>query len=203
MTRHLIHTAAAALVALASIPALPSPVAAQPAARPETPLTTVWASLPGTVAPGAKVVVRTRDGEVAVGRVRSLSDTAIVIESGQLRTIPAVAVDTIESRRAGRRVKNFAGRGLRVGAALGGILAFGWLMQPHDGPCTSDDCLTGQDALFGMVFFPAAGTAIGAGVGLLIPGERRVLYARGAPASVAIAPIAGQGRRGAQLRMVF
>jgi hypothetical protein len=204
MTRQMVWTcAAAALAALVSIPALPSPAAAQEAARPTPPAVSAWESLPGVVAEGATVVVRTRDGQAAKGRVRSLSDTAIVLESGQLRTIPAMTVESIEGGRAGRRVKNFAARGFKAGAALSALLAVSWLFQPHDGPCTSDDYLTANDALFGMLFCPAAGTAIGAGVGLLVPGGRRVLYARGAPYPVAIAPIAGRGRRGLQLRVAF
>jgi hypothetical protein len=203
MTRQIVRASAAALAALVSLPALPAPAAAQEAARPKLPAVTAWELLPGVVTEGKTVVVKTRDGQAAKGRVRSLSDTAIVLESGQLRTIPAMTVESIETGRRGRRVKAGAGAGFTIGVVLGLAGVVGWAWQPHDGPCTSDDCLTASDALFGMLFFPAAGAAIGAGVGLFVPGERRVLYARGAPYPVAIAPIAGQGRRGLQLRVAF
>ena len=204
MTRQIARTsAAAALAALVSIAALPAPAAAQEAARSKLPSVTAWELLPDVVSEGKTVVVRTRDGQSAKGRVRSLSDTAIVIDSGRLQTFPAVAVDTIETGRRGRRVKAGAGAGFTVGVVLGLAGVVGWAWQPHDGPCTSDDCLTGSDALFGMIFFPAAGAAIGAAAGLLFPGERRVLYARAAPHPVALAPMAGRGRRGLQLRVAF
>jgi len=193
----------AALVLLASVAALPSGAAAQAGAESKRPAATAWESLPGVVTEGKTVVVRTRDGQTAKGRVRSLSDTAIVIESGRLLTIAAVDVETIEGDRAGRQVRRGVVQGLKVGAALGGLIAGSWLLfQPHDGPCTTDDCLTGRDALIAMVAFPAVGAAIGAGAGLR-PGERRMLYARGEHGSMAIAPIVGRGRRGAQLRVAF
>jgi len=193
----------AALVLLASVAALPVGAAAQASAESKRPAATAWESLPYVVTEGKTVVVRTRDGQTAKGRVRSLSDTAIVIESGRLLTIAAVDVETIEGDRAGRQVKRGVVQGLKVGAALGGLIAGSWLLfQPHDGPCTTDDCLTGRDALIAMVVFPAVGAAIGAGAGLR-PGERHMLYARGEHGSVAIAPIVGRGRRGAQLRVAF
>ena len=204
MTRQIVRTsAAAALAALMSLPALPGPAAAQEAARSKLPAVTAWESLPDVVTEGKTVVVRTRDGQAAKGRVRSLSDTAIVLESGQLRTIPAVDVETIEGDRVGRSVKQRAILGLKAGAGLSAVIGIAWLFQPHDAPCTSDDCLKGSDALTAMLVCPAALAAAGAAVGLLFPGERRVLYARGAPYPVAIAPIAGQGRRGLQLRVAF
>lgn len=204
MSHRLVRTAvAAALVSLWSGAAFPSQAAAQEGARPKLPAATSWAWLPGIVTEGQTVVVRTRDGQSAKGRVRSLSDTAITIESGKLRTIPAVDVETIEGDRAGRQVKQSVVQGLKIGGALAGVFAFTWLMQPHDGPCTSDDCLTGSDTLSAMAFVTAAGPAIGATVGLLARGERRVLYARGERGLVAIAPIAGHGRRGARLRVAF
>lgn len=204
MSHRLVRTAvAAALVSLWSGAAFPPHAAAQEGARSKLPAATAWESLPGVVTEGKTVVVRTRDGQSAKGRVRSLSDTAITLELGRLRTIPAVDVETIEGDRAGRQVKRSVVQGLKFGGVLAGLVAFTWLFQPHDGPCTSDECLSGSDALSLMVFFPAAGAVIGATAGLLRPGERRVLYARAAPYPVAIAPIAGQGRRGVQLRVAF
>jgi hypothetical protein len=203
MRRHTVRTAiAAAIVSVWAAAALPSRAAAQEVAPSRLPA--AWEALPAVVAEGKTVVVTMRDGQTAKGRVRSLSDTAIVIDSGRLRTIRAVDVETIENGRAGRRVKSFAARGFKAGAALGGVVAISWLLfQPHDGPCTSDDCLTGSDALFAVLFFPAAGTAVGAGVGLMVPGGRRVLYTRSGYGAVTIAPLAGHGRRGAELRVAF
>lgn len=200
MPHRLVRTAVAVL---ASVCVLPAPAASQEPGQSTRPATTAWEWLPGVVTEGQTVVVKTRDGQSAKGRVRSLSDTAIVIESGQLRTIPAVDVETIQGDRVGRSVKQRAILGLKAGAGLSAIIGIAWLFQPHDTPCTSDDCLKGSDALSAMLFCPAAFAAAGAAVGLLFPGERRVLYARGEHGSVTIAPLAGPGRRGLQLRVAF
>ena len=141
-----------------------APVAAGPAAgQGRIPMSTTWEEVPQVVAGGATVVVRTRDGSAMKGRLRSLSDTAIVLEGGKVRTIPAAA----------------------------------------DTTCAPEECVTWSDALFGAFFFPAVGTGIGATIGALIPGKRALLYAAPASSSVAFAPIAGHGRRGAELRVAF
>ena len=204
MSHRLIRTAAAAaIVSLWSGAAFPSQATAQEGARPKLPAATSWQSLPAVVIEGKTVVVRTRDGQSAKGRVRSLSDTAITLDSGRLQTIQAADVETIKGDRAGRSVKQRAILGLKAGAGLSAVIGIAWLFQPHDAPCTSDDCLKGSDVASAMLFCPAAFAAAGAGVGLLVPGERRLLYARGDRGSVALAPLAGHGRRGIQLRVAF
>ena len=87
--------AATALCVLALALAADSPVAAQP----RVPATTAWYALPGVVPARATVVVRTRDGQSTRGRVSSLSDTAIVLEGGRVRSFPAADVVAIDGPR--------------------------------------------------------------------------------------------------------
>jgi hypothetical protein len=59
------------------------------------------------------------------------------------------------------------------------------------------------DAPAAGVVLPAMGVGIGAGMGALIPGKRRLIYSAGAPGAPAIAPIAGKVRRGAAVHVGF
>ena len=107
------------------------------------PITATWEALPGIVPKGATVVVRTLDGGSARGRLRSLSDSAIVLDGGNVRTIPASAVVSLEGSRGGRPVK----RGARIGATIGiwmaAVAAYATLEQSMSSePCAPDECVT-------------------------------------------------------------
>jgi hypothetical protein len=60
-----------------------------------------------------------------------------------------------------------------------------------DTTCGTEACVTWSDARFG------------AAIGALIPGRRTLLYAAPASSWLALAPIAGHGRRGAAVRVAF
>ena len=78
------------------------PAAAQTSLR--IPAVTRWGEPPGVAPEGTPVVVKMLDGTTVTGRVSGLSDTAIVLDGGRIRTIPAASVDSIESGRGRRGV---------------------------------------------------------------------------------------------------
>ena len=156
--------AAAAFCVLALAFAAASPAAAQP----PVPSTTTWYALPGVVSAGSTVVVRTREGQSMEGRVASLSDTAIVLEGGRVRSFPAADVVAIEGPREGRAVK----RGAMLGVAFGSLFGLGLAAPPlTEGYCDPEERMTWTDALIGALALPAMGAGIGAGIGLMVPGK--------------------------------
>ena len=202
---HLHRTApvAAFLAAFALALLEPGSAAAQP--RIPTSAAPSWEALSGVLPEGASVVVKTRDGHSTKGRLRSLTDTAIAVESGRVKTIPAADVVSIEERRGKRPVM----RGMKTGL-YGGLVIFGFFLMgaaPYadgqDCAPADEDCITGSDVLFAAIALPALGAAIGAGLGALKPLTRTLVYRAGADVSLGISLAAGKGRRGAQLRVGF
>ena len=177
---------------------LPCPASAQSAFQ----VTAAWYALPGVVPEGATVVVRTRDGQSTKGRVRSLSDTDIVLEGGHVKSFPAADVVTIEGQNR-RSVKRAAGRGAGAGLMLALLLVIG--AGPQDSACsTPEECNSRGTGVYGTALaLPVVGAGIGAAVGALIPDKPTLYYSRGGSAGVALAPIAGHGRRGAAVRVAF
>jgi len=177
---------------------LPCPVSAQTAFR----VTASWYALPGVVPEGATVVVRTRDGQSTKGRVRSLSDTDIVLEGGRVKSFPAADVVAIEGRNR-RSVMRDAGTGAGVGLGLALVLLIA--AGPQDSPCsTPEECNSRGTGVYGTALaLPVVGAGIGAAVGALVPGKPTLFYSSEGSARVSLAPIAGHGRRGAVLRVAF
>jgi hypothetical protein len=178
--------------------------ASAPAAGQGTvPITATWEALPGIVPEGATVVVRTLDGGSAKGRLRRLSDSAIVLDGGNVRTIPASAVVSLEGSRGGRPVKRGARMGATIGIWMAAIAAYAALEQSVSSePCAPDECVTWSDAGAMALVLPAMGAGIGAGVGLMVPGKRTLIYSAGAP----VAPAGGYAtamRRVAAVRVTF
>ena len=122
--------AAPAFCVLALALAAASPAAAQP----RVPSTETWYALSGVVPAGTTVVVRTRDGRSTKGRVSSLSDTAIVLEGGRVRSFPAADVIAIEGPND-RSVMRDAGTGAGVGLGLALMLLIG--AGPQDSACST------------------------------------------------------------------
>lgn len=179
-----------------------APAAAQHAA----PMTGAWHALPGVIADGARVQVKTRDGHSTRGRLRSLSDTAIVVEAGQVKVIESVEVVSIEDWRGRRPIIPAMKAGAGAGAVLFGFYL--WAAAPyliHGVECApaDDECISGSDVLYAAILLPATGAAIGAGLGALVPGTRTLVYKAGADVAVGIAPLVGRGRRGIALRVAF
>jgi hypothetical protein len=181
--------------AVAVLLAVPGSTAAQPA----TPVIAAWADLRGIVPEGSTVVVRTRDGNRTSGRLRSLSDTAIVLDRGRVRTIQALEVESIEGDRGPRPFR----RGARIGIEVGLLLAGLYSAAAVDADCLREECVSWSDALAGAFILPAMGAGIGAALGALIPGKRTLLYSAGAPRSLTVLPVASRGRRGAAVRVAF
>jgi hypothetical protein len=180
---HPTRSASAAIILGVAALMLPAPVPA--AGQGPVPVTASWDALPKIVPEGATVVVRTLDGGSARGRLRSLSDSAIVLDGGKLRTIPASAVVSLEGSRGSRPVK----RGARIGATIGiwmaAIAAYAAFEQSVSSePCAPDECVTWGDAGAMALVLPAMGAGIGAGVGLMVPGKRTLIYSAGAPAAL-------------------
>jgi hypothetical protein len=189
---------AIALALMASQPVAAQTVAAQVA----VPVAVSWHALPSVVPEGASVVVKTRDGRATKGRVSSLSETAIVMDAGALKTLPADAVATIEGQKS-RTVLRAAGRGAGVGLILAMCLIIG--AGPQDSPCsTPEECNSRGTAVYGTALaLPAVGAGIGAAVGALIPRKTTLYYRRTGSAGLSLAPVAGPGRRGGMVRVVF
>ena len=114
------------VLALALAAALPA------AAQPQVPAAPAWYALPGVVPAGTTVVVRTRDGRSTKGRVSSLSDTAIVLAGGRVKSFPAADVVAIEGQNR-RSVMRDAGTGAGVGLGIGLFLLIA--AGPQDSPC--------------------------------------------------------------------
>jgi len=190
--------AATAFCVLALALAAASPAAAQP----RIPTNPTWHALPGVVPAGTTVVIRTRDGQSAKGRVSSLSDTAIVLEGGRVRSFPAADVVAIEGPN-GRSVMRDAGTGAGVGLGLALMLLIG--AGPQDSACsTPEECNSrGKGVYLTALALPAVGAGIGALVGALVPAKPTLFYSRPGSAGVALAPIAGRGRRGVTVRVAF
>ena len=170
-------------------------------AKAPIPVAATWEAVARSVAQGASVVVKTRDGRSAKGRLRSVSDTAIVVESGKAMTIPAADVASIEERRGRRRVREGFAGGATVGIFLAVTMAGGAMSTEF---CDCDNGTARENALLGALVAPAIGAGIGAGIGLMVPGRRAVVYREAVgPAGVSLAPIAGRGRRGIAVRVAF
>jgi hypothetical protein len=168
-----------ALLLAASVPA---------AAQGTVPITATWEALPGIVPEGATVVVRTLDG-------------------GNLRTIPAAAVVSLEGSRGGRPVKRGARIGAMIGVWMAAIAAYAAFEQSVSSePCAPDECVTWSDAGAMALVLPAMGAGIGAGVGagvgLMVPGRQTPIYSAGTPAAPAGAH-ATAVRRVAAVRVTF
>ena len=190
--------AATAFCVLALALAAASPAAAQP----QVPAAPAWYALPGVVPAGTTVVVRTRDGQSIKGRVSSLSDTAIVLEGGRVKSFPAADVVAIEGQNR-RSVMRDAGTGAGVGLGLALLLLIA--AGPQDSPCsTPEECNSRGTGVYGTALaLPVVGAGIGAAVGALVPGRRTLFYSSEGPARVFLEPIAGHGRRGALVRVAF
>ena len=204
---HLHRTAPVAAFLAAFALALLEPGSA--AAQPRIPISAAhsWEALPGVLPEGASVVVKTRDGHSTKGRLRSLTDTAIAVESGRVKTIPAADVVSIEEQRGKRPVMRGMKRGLYGGLIIFGFFLMGAAPYADGQPCAPADesCVTGSDVLAAAIALPALGAAIGAGLGALMPGTRTrtLVYQAGADVRLGFAPVAGKGRRGAALRVTF
>jgi hypothetical protein len=98
-----------------------------------------------------------------------------------------VSVVSIEGGRGPRPVRRGANIGFEVGLVLAGCCS----TAAADTTCGTEACVTWSDARFG------------AAIGALIPGRRTLLYAAPASSWLALAPIAGHGRRGAAVRVAF
>ena len=90
---------------------------------------------------------------------------------------------------------------------VGTTLAF-WVVVgagPQDSACSApEECNNrGMDVLVTALALPVVGAAIGAAVGALVPGKPTLFYSSAGSAGVALAPIAGHGRRGAAVRVAF
>jgi hypothetical protein len=177
-------------------------VASGPApAKNPVPLAASWDAVARDMTPGASVVVRARDGRSAKGRLRSVSDRAIAVESGKTMTIAAEDVESITEARRSRRVGEGAAVGITVGIMLAITLAGGAMSTEY---CDCDNGAAPENALLGALFAPAIGAGIGAGIGLVAPGKRAVVYRQPVgPRGVSLAPIAGRGQRGVAVRVAF
>jgi small nuclear ribonucleoprotein (snRNP)-like protein len=165
------------------------------------PLAASWDAVPRSMARGARVVVRTHDGRSTKGRLRDFSDTAVVVESGRTMTITAADVESITEARRGVRVGQGAAVGITAGILLTVMMAGGAMSTEY---CDCDDGSAWERALLGSLAAPAIGAGVGAGIGLMVPGKRTLVYRQPAgPAGVSLAPIAGRGQRGVAVRVTF
>ena len=114
-----------------------------------------------------------------------------------------IVVRTLEGSRGSRPVKRGARIGAMIGVWMAVIAAYAAFEQSVSSePCAPDECVTWSDAGAMALVLPAMGAGIGAGVGLMVPGKRTLIYSAGAPA----APAGGHAtamRRVAAVRVTF
>ena len=114
-----------------------------------------------------------------------------------------IVVRTLEGSRGSRPVKGRARIGAMIGVWMAVIAAYAAFEQSVSSePCAPDECVTWSDAGAMALVLPAMGAGIGAGVGLMVPGKRTLIYSAGAP----VAPAGGHAtamRRVAAVRVTF
>jgi len=125
-----------------------------------------------TVAPGARVRVRTSDGRTLIGRVDAITPASLELQpEGQSITIavPKPALARVEVSRGPRTRKASAWAGAKKGALIGGIPGAVLLALQHDqvGAGVSIPHAAALGAWSGGLF----GGLIGALVGASRPGE--------------------------------
>jgi hypothetical protein len=108
---------------------------------------------------GDRVVVLTRSGERHTGRLRTLTDRSLALDTADgLVDLRSADVGRIVVRDS---IANGTLIGLGAGAASGALLAYYYIAL-----CESDDC--GSEALGIALFFSGVGAGIGAGIDGLI-----------------------------------
>jgi hypothetical protein len=176
-------------------------VAAPPTAAQDTPpLTTSFESLPEHIRVGSLVVVITPQGRAAAGRVVEITSSSITVDEGGPVTFRVQYVESIFGERGRPPVWKSAKIGFWSGVVLAALAALGSAIEED---CAPDECMTGRDVAIAFAALPATGAGIGAGVGLLLPGRRTLIYRAGPPASISLAPVAGRGQRGLAVRIAF
>lgn len=187
-----------ALALVAWLVAAPRPATAQTGA---TPLGQLESLLPA----GTTVVVETIDGRTRKGRLRSVSDSGLVLDTAGAPTVPAESVRTI-SRRVGRRPWL---KGLLVGAGVGGGLGLVAIAEDQRdehacAPITpSCQAHNGWSAGATAAAITALGAGVGAGIGALMAPPMRVVYRAPGPSRVSIGPFVTHRRRGVALSIAF
>ena len=107
---------------------------------------------------------------------------------------------SIEERRGRRGLEQGANGGFAIGV-LFAVMFAGSAMSTEF--CDCDNGTAAENALLGALVAPAIEAGIGAGIGLMVPGRRAVIYRQPVgPAGVSLAPIAGRGRRSVAVRVV-
>jgi hypothetical protein len=187
---------AAAACAIVLVVSSVRPAAAQEA----IPLTSSFESLPEFVHVGSGVMVVTPQGRTAAGRVIAISPSSIVIDDGGPVTFRAQYVAQVYGEPGRRPVW----RGTKIGLWSGVVLAVAIALEAAaQDECAPDECFTGTDVLAASLMLPAMGAGIGAGIGLMIPGKRTLIYRAPRAASVSLAPVGGGGQRGLAVRVTF
>jgi hypothetical protein len=149
------------------------------------------------VKPGDEVTVRDAQGVETRGRITSLTDSALALaRDGTTSTFGEAEVATIRQTR-GDSLKNGAlwGAGITMGLAGAGLASVcGTDLDQTDG--------CGAILLVAIPVYGAMGAGIGVGLDALIRGPH-VIFERPRSARLGLAPIAGAGRRGVRLAVVF
>jgi len=181
----------AAVVALAAM-TMPSPAGAGTVAR-------SLDELARRMKPGQKVQVLERSGRLSEGVITDISESSVTLFSGESRALPVE--DVLRVDREGDSVRNGTLIGAGVGAAFG---AFSMLLYTKEDEVTYD-CPQCNSPEVIPIF-----AVVGAGWGWLadyMKKGRTPLYeaslARPRRASVNVAPIVGNGRRGLRVAVAF
>ena len=174
----------------------PSPAMAETVAR-------SMGELGRRVKPGQKVQVLERSGLVYEGVITGLDESALTVFAGENRTI--AADDLLRVERNGDSVRNGIVIGTVVGGVLGALIMFDSKGQTDEelaaGGCNRD-CTSPKMVVIGA--------AEGALLGWLFDAMRKgttTVYEGPLPrqgrATVGVAPIVGEGRRGVSFAVEF
>jgi hypothetical protein len=153
------------------------------------------------VKPGQKVQVLERSGRLTEGVITEVSESSLTVFAGETRTVPAEEVLRVD--REGDSVQDGIVKGAIVGAAAGAVV---WL----DSRGKSEEQLAAESCDgCGSPKFVAIGAAEGVLVGWLIDHfhKGRTLMYEGPlsrpRASIGVAPVVGDGRRGLSVAVAF
>ena len=149
------------------------------------------------VKPGDKITVVDRTGRETKGRIEKLSREALILDTpAGPRQLGDADVASISHRR---------GDSLRNGAIIGAVAGtayFVTLLAILQGSSDGGGVII-PTAIVGGVCFAGMGAAAGAGIDALIS-RRQVIYQKPAGRSrVSVAPMFGDGRRGAAVTLKF
>lgn len=184
-----------AAVVLLAVMSLPSPAGAETVAR-------SLDELGRRIKPGQKVQVLLRSGRVMEGVITELDESSLTLSSGESQTFPADEVLRVD--REGDPVGDGILKGTVFGVLAGAVV---WLDSrgKSEEQLAADSC-AGCDSPKMVAIGAAEGAIVGWLIDRFTRGRTRIYeapLARPKRASVGVAPVVGEGRRGVAVAVSF